>query len=418
MVEKKTRILYQLPGILNPIDSGSKQRITGMLEYFRARRDLFEIDVISMNPYEGEVWNELQRDSLNSYFNNIYIYQGQENLVDFAEARIKSLWFQKILRSQLPIDSSYHTPSGYRKFNSNLLAAKNYDYMWLNYLDFWHLIDSEEAEGIGKIIDIHDISCRIRVARKNIAHLRGLKFDYETNFQRETAVLKKFDQVLVNSLDEFAELEPHLGQDQMTLIPHLLAELPDLNRIPDYEQRSMQYDLLFVGTAYEPNIEGMNFFLSEVFPKIIDRCPTGRLAIVGNICNALNIPESLRNHVVCLGFVPDLAEVYLASRVVICPLLSGSGTKVKLQEAMAYGVPIVTTTVGASGLSFVNGLNAYIQDDPDNLAISSIKLMKSMHVSERFSTNLRRIFEEEYSREVVYKRLDRIFSVRKSLVNI
>jgi glycosyltransferase involved in cell wall biosynthesis len=401
---KKIKILYQIPGPLSPIDSGSKKRILGMLEYFRTHSSLLEVDLVSRNPYSTEPWDQSQINFVRSYFNHIYIYQGQKKIIDFLESRIQSFWFQKVLRSQMPINTHYHTPYGYKEYFDNLLSANQYDYVWINYLDSWALVTSEKASSIRKIIDIHDISCRIRLVRKNVAHLKNLRFNYESNFRKEIKTLRNFDHILVNSTDEIAELQPHLNKSQLTLVPHILSE----SNHADYKNRRMQYDLLFVGTSYAPNIEGIFFFLTQIFPRIIENVPTVRLALVGNICNLVNIPNSVKNNIVCLGFVPDLSKIYLSSRIVICPLLSGSGTKVKLQEAIAYGIPIVTTSVGASGLALQDGVNAFIKDQPDVFIESLNRLLESKELAGQHSLNLIQTFQENYAETVVHGKLDRI----------
>jgi glycosyltransferase involved in cell wall biosynthesis len=413
MKASKLKILFQLPCALDPIDTGAKQRMIGLLNYFKMRQRDFSVDVVSSGN-----WNQQQRDQMALFATHVHVYDGQNNWRDRIASRSQSLLYQRILRQQLPIDTSYFTPPGYRKFVQGLANRHQYDFVLINYFDYAHLALDAAFGSAAKVIDIHDIACRIRLARQGIAYLSGLQFDYEQNFRREVRILRKFDHVLINSLDELAELEPHIPDRQLTLIPHLLKELPDADQMPDYEQRSMQHDLLFVGAAYEPNVAGMNFFLAEVFPTIIERHPKVRLAIVGKVGEALDIPEAVSGNVDCLGFVPDLGAAYLASRVVICPLLSGSGTKVKLQEAMAYGVPIVTTTVGASGLAFQDGVNADIQDHPQAFAASVVRLLQDHDRAQRYSDNVLQTFQDGYTERIIYARLDQLFGLEPTPIVI
>jgi glycosyltransferase involved in cell wall biosynthesis len=391
---KKLKILFQLPCTLDPIDNGAKQRMMGTLNYFKARQDWFEVDIVASGDWTGP-----QRDQLAPFAAHVHIYDGRRN------------WGDAIV-------SRNFTPPGYRKFVQDLADRQPYDFVWIHYLDFAHLAFVDALQAATKVIDICDIACRIRLARRNIAHLKGLKFDYDQSFRREVKFLQKFDHVLNNSLDELAELEPHLEPRQLTLIPHLLKGLPAADRIPDYAVRKMPYDLLFVGAPYGPNVDGMNFFLAEIFPKIIDRHPTVKLAIVGKVGDALEIPDPLRSHVDCLGFVPDLGAVYLSARMVICPLLSGSGTKVKLQEAMAYGVPIVTTGVGASGLALQDGVNADIQDKPEAFAAAVVNLLQDGAMARQYSHNVLQTFQEGYTERVIYARLDQIFGLQTSPIGL
>jgi glycosyltransferase involved in cell wall biosynthesis len=413
MQNPKLKILFQLPCTLDPIDNGAKQRMIGTLNYFKSRQDYFDLDIVAAGD-----WNRQQREQVAPFAADVYLYEGLNSWRDALAARSKSLLYQRILRRQLPIDTTYFTPPGYRRFVQEIADRAAYDFVWIHYLDFAHLAFVDGLKAATKVIDICDIACRIRLARRNVAHLRGLKFDYDQSFRREVKFLKQFDHVLNNSLDELAELEPHLEPRQLTLIPHLLKGMPDADRLPGYGQRAMKHDLLFVGAPYGPNVDGMNFFLAEIFPKIIARHPTVRLAIVGKIGAALDIPAALRGHVDCLGFVPDLGAVYLAARVVICPLLAGSGTKVKLQEAMAYGVPIVTTGVGASGLAFQDGVNADIRDHPEAFAAAVVKLLQDGAMARQYSQAVRQTFEDGYAERVIYARLDQIFGLQPSPIGL
>src|SRR4028119_2150135 len=94
------------------------------------------------------------------------------------------------------------------------------------------------------------------------------------------------------------------------------------------------------------------------------------------------------------------------SKVVICPLLDGSGTKIKLQEAMNYGIPIVTTRCAASGLSLNDGVNAFITDEAELYAQRALNLVKKPKLAPKISEEGAMTFEREYSISAVYSKLD------------
>jgi len=241
--------------------------------------------------------------------------------------------------------------------------------------------------------------------------LKGLKFDYESNLNREINLLNKFDTVLANSQYEMAIIRSHLSSKKIHLIPHLVEDSNHSLSLAPYASRQFKYDLLFVGASYQPNIDGLNFFLTSIFPKIIDEKPDTKLAIAGTVTQSVQIEASLEQNVDRLGYVPDLSDLYLKSRLVICPLLEGSGTKVKLQEAMAYAIPTVTTTTGASGLNLIDGVNAFITDEPTVYADQIIRLLKEPELAQKFSEEVDITFKRHYSNSAVYSKLDRILSI-------
>jgi glycosyltransferase involved in cell wall biosynthesis len=136
----------------------------------------------------------------------------------------------------------------------------------------------------------------------------------------------------------------HLGDDTQLALPEL--------RFSATEKR-----LLYVGLlSWEANVQGLLWFLADVWPAVKRQHPDLAFDIVGK-----NPTEKLRSTVAALqdvellGFVESLEEVYQRARVSVAPLLFGSGMKVKVLDAMARGMPTVTTAVGAEGVDYTNG---------------------------------------------------------------
>ncbi len=105
--------------------------------------------------------------------------------------------------------------------------------------------------------------------------------------------------------------------------------------------------LLFVGSAAPANVDGLRWFLAEIWPDIRARRPDMELTVAGAVCTAVGPAPG----VALLGRVPDLGPLYRRADVVISPLRAGSGLKIKLIEAMAHGKPVVATTVTAQGVA-------------------------------------------------------------------
>ncbi len=114
--------------------------------------------------------------------------------------------------------------------------------------------------------------------------------------------------------------------------------------------------LLFVGFAgYEPNRDAADWMVGSIWPMVKREVPEARLLIVGDKPERLRCWRTAPAGVHLLGFVPDLAPVYAGSQVVVCPVRSGSGTRVKLLEAAAQARALVSTRIGAEGIEFEDG---------------------------------------------------------------
>ena len=412
MSPKRCKVLVHLHRPPIPVDGGDKRRVIGILNYFRSRQDVLQVDGFGGNTVGRIEWTEADVLAVKPLINNFQLYQGEANLFDFIYSRSKSFYYQRILSQQLPIDTDYYAPPGYVQFVKELIDQQKYDYLWLNYLDYAPLATQlKKSSNIKILIDIHDLACQGRLVMNDIDYLKKLKFDYQKNLIKEGKLLNKFDQIIVNSLQEIKTLKSYVAAEKLTLIPHLLDSEINTKNIVSYSQREFNYDLLFVGTGRSPNLRGMNFFLEHVFPKIIAQQPDVTLALAGSIKQVIKIPAQFSDNIITLGYVENLSTIYLQTKVNICPLLKGAGTKVKLQEALAYALPIVTTTVGASGLKLQDGVNAYIADESEVFANKVLALLNDEQLRQEFSLAANLTFQEDYASEGIYQKLDRLFQI-------
>lgn len=133
----------------------------------------------------------------------------------------------------------------------------------------------------------------------------------------------------------------------------------------------------FVGTFdYKPNADAALTLLHEVFPRVAAQVPGVRLRLVGARPDRVPRSTAASAAVTFTGFVPDLAAEYAQTSVVCCPIKSGSGTRIKILEAAAYGLPVVSTRLGAEGLEFKPGHEIALADTPEELAAECVQLLR------------------------------------------
>jgi len=124
--------------------------------------------------------------------------------------------------------------------------------------------------------------------------------------------------------------------------------------------------LLFVGGfRHKPNIDGLKYFVEQILPKIKIHSPEMHIRVVGTGLDIAFVDLLKDVGIDYLGRVEDLGEIYRQTRVVIAPLVSGGGKKGKIGEALSYGLPVVTTSIGAEGFDFENEKDAFVSDDPE-----------------------------------------------------
>jgi glycosyltransferase involved in cell wall biosynthesis len=155
--------------------------------------------------------------------------------------------------------------------------------------------------------------------------------------------------------------------------------------------------LLMVGLlTYEPNRDAVAFFARQVLPLIRARIPDARLRVVGRY-GAEGI-QRLRGlpGVEFAGEVPDVGPELAAARVSVVPIRFGGGTRIKILEAFAHGVPVVSTTVGCEGLDVIDGRHLLVADRPAELAVACCRLLTDEDVRKRISAEARALWEQRY----------------------
>lgn len=176
---------------------------------------------------------------------------------------------------------------------------------------------------------------------------------------------------------------------------------------PSSEQRDPE-TLLFFGTlSYAPNAEGLIWFCQEIWPRIRQARPNAQLQVVG-----LHLPERVAAlgqlpGVQITGFVPDIRDKLWSATICVVPLLVGGGTRLKILEALAAGCPVISTTVGAEGLSLDDGQHLLIADTPEQFAQGVLNLLQSPDLRSRLAQAGREAVTQHYDWQTIALQLER-----------
>jgi len=179
-----------------------------------------------------------------------------------------------------------------------------------------------------------------------------------------------------------------------------------------YQPSNEEYgpNLLFTGTIrYFPNKDAILYFYNQIFPLIKDAVPNVKFYIVGNLP-----PKKIRRlmsneDVVVTGRVEDIRPYFARSAVFVCPLRSGSGMQTKILEAMAMGVPVVTTSMAFEALDATAGKDIIIADDAKTFAEKVIMLLKDKELRQNVANSARALVERKYGWSSITKRMDIVY---------
>jgi len=166
---------------------------------------------------------------------------------------------------------------------------------------------------------------------------------------------------------------------------------------PSRKQRAPQRLLALASWKWLPNQEGLRWFLDEVWSDLHDLYPDCRLDIVGGGLPPHNMIDTHPDHITYHGFVEDITPFLQESTAMIFPLFSGSGIKIKLLEAMAYGLPVVTTPLAAEGITITSGTHYLSAQSPEDYLHQIGNLLDNPELVKRIGEQARSCMQEHYS---------------------
>ena len=164
--------------------------------------------------------------------------------------------------------------------------------------------------------------------------------------------------------------------------------------------------MLFLGSfRHAPNQVAMDWFVTHVMPHILAREPGARLLVVGSDPPPAHAYGDLTGSLELLGYVEDAQRVIDRCAVFVCPILSGSGVRVKLLEAYASGIPVVSTRIGAEGLARKDGEFCLLADEPAEFATKVLALFQQPEKAVEMALRARAYVEEEWDMAGITARL-------------
>ena len=166
-------------------------------------------------------------------------------------------------------------------------------------------------------------------------------------------------------------------------------------------------NLLFIGGMnWPPNAEGMGWFAREVMPRVLEKIPEAHCFAIGKQPNE---DVTKAQGIITPGYVEDLEPYWQQCRAFVVPLLSGGGMRVKILDAWAHGLPVISTTIGAEGIEAKDGENMLIANTAQEFAEKLVNLLKGEH-AERLGEAGRATVEASYNWRKVYQEWEKVYN--------
>jgi glycosyltransferase involved in cell wall biosynthesis len=378
-------------GYFEPISCGADVIAANQLEYFRFKG--WEVDCVLAACSERDHQAEAFRERF-SWVRSVRVLNPPTSKFTFGD--------------QL---SSYHKLSRSEGFRE--VVREGHDLFFTNYVFTAPLLEAlpRECKRMLEALDFMTDSFALneRISNPGRDPLAGARETFHRKVELE--LYRLFDGVLFINEQECRQVEPenpgrtHFDPPMMPWELRREAETP--TDPPAYPEET--FDLIFVASEAPPNVRGLTFFYREIFVPYL-RQRRVHLAVVGKVCNRLEFDDW---YVTKLGVVPgDLEAYYKRSKVVIVPILEGSGLSIKTLECLARGRAVATSPLGARGLR--SDPSAFLEvdmgADPRGAAEAILDLLGSKPKRQRMQRSARDYYRTHFGRERYFDAMDRAMS--------
>lgn len=296
--------------------------------------------------------------------------------------------------SASPLELWYFNPPAFRRAVKEAAAGAD-----LLQCEYWFLYPTAGAvRGVPKALLKHD--AEFNANRRLLATVRNpvKKLSFFVRYLRrrgyELAACRKFDHVLCLSPVDAELVAPYTRKPPRVVFPVL--ELPPADRL--CRGRDNAALIYFGGTARPANRQGLEVFLKEIYPRVKEAVPQTTFAVRGE-----RPPRGLRrlmrkdSSITFKPTAPDLSDELSQATAAVVPLWVGSGIKIKILTALSYGLPVVTTPVGAEGIPARDGAEIVVAEKPEEFAGAVARILSDGERWNELSARGRRFAERELS---------------------
>lgn len=375
----------------NPLkkNAGNRTKALSMLNYFKSRN--FEIDFVS--EYFTGRWSEkdIKAFEQSGLANTTYVIKkkpSKKNILYYLLFYKLPNFFYQNKAWVFPLQFPELVTLRFKRAFKKILKNNDYDYIFINYASWATLVENNDlTKKAIKVIDTHDFITAQLQKKNNIGQ----------SFKEEIRRISLFDIALAISVEE-QYVFSQFCKNKVVLAPMMLDQPENF-----HSAKEKSFDLIYVASDNIHNQKAANWFFSHVYPLL----PTSvQICIIGQINEHLSIKAP---NIVSVNFAEDLSTYYQNAKVALCPMLTGTGTKIKVVEALSYGLPIVCNTRGIDGLINKTNNGCLVSDDSVEFANNIMKLLTNEAEYKKQAENALAAFNTSYEKEHCYKNLDKLF---------
>jgi polysaccharide biosynthesis protein PslH len=365
------KILWVKAGKLLPVDTGGKIRSFNLLRELDARSE-----VTLLSYYGGGRDLDYEGALVQAFPRAVPVHTNAPDGSPAAQA----VDYASRLYWRAPYAVSKFTSPAVRRLVAEWDAARKFDVSVCDFLSA--SLNFPERLQTPSVLFQHNVESILwrRQATTERQPLKRLVYSLEAaKMERyERATVQRFEHILAVSDADKAAMASMTDSSRISVVPTGV----DTNTFkPADRTRTPDPIVLFLGSMdWEPNIDGVQYFVDSVWPAIRAAVPGAKFQVVGRSPSA-SIRRLAAPDIEIVGTVPSVVEYLHRAAVVVVPLRVGGGTRLKIYEAMAAAKAVVSSTIGAEGLDVTHGRDIVLSDTPDRFAAAVTRLLQ--HASER-----------------------------------
>ena len=302
----------------------------------------------------------------------------------------------------------FHAVNYYsRKFKNMLvriLAGRKFDIIQIGFLQMAQYVNVI-TNGTPVLLDTHNVDHflmnRYAQVEMNILKKKYLQYQTEKLKKYEMKMYPRFDRCLMVSREEMEAGQAITNKQANFCVITIGVDLDYFS--PPSQPVKTTADLIFTGTmSGEMNINAVLFFYQNILPLIKKQIPHVKLMVVGTNPDKKIINLGRRDpYIEVTGTVPDIRPYMSRSKVVIVPLQIGAGVRTKIGEAMAMGIPVISTSIGCEGTKVTQGKDIIIADTPTEFANQTIRLLRDEKLRTKLVENGRKLVCSIYNWDAI-----------------
>lgn len=164
---------------------------------------------------------------------------------------------------------------------------------------------------------------------------------------------------------------------------------------------------------WEPNIQGMHWFLKDVWPLILEKAPDTTLTLGGKNIDTYNLPEfAVNKNVIIVPEVKVAKDFMKSNGIMLVPITIAGGIRIKIIEGMSYGVPVVSTTTGAEGINAADGVEIMIGEDALEMAEKALELLNNTELLSSVQENGLEFAKSHFDNELIKQKVKQFIETK------